>query len=158
MRRFTVKAVGCTGEDLFLWEDVGFEQAQKYDEANRGLYPDVALIRLKQGQQSEWQIVESLFPKLYVVLSSSELPPPAGLREIYEPQFIAAKDFCFSIGSRLPGRVAVPDWEAHTHNGILTADNQVKAVAGSVYRFLLEDVFRETAEWCGHMSSVVGPV
>ena len=29
-------------------------------------------------------------------------------------------------------------------------------LAAAVYMTLLESVFRETAEWCGHMSSVVG--
>lgn len=158
MRRFTVTAIGCAGEDLFAWEDVGFKPVENCSGTNRDNCPDVVLLRVIQDQQTEWKAVESLLPKVYVVLARSELLPPVTLSDIYEHQLITAKDICFNIGSSLQGKVAVPDWEAFSRGGLLTGNERIKAVAGSVYRFLLEDVFRETAEWCGHMSSVVGPL
>jgi len=82
---------------------------------------------------------------------------PDTLSDIYERQLIVGEGLYFTIGSRISGKVANPDWEAYRSNGQLSREEQVKTVAGSVYRFLLQDVFRETAEWCGHMSSVVGP-
>ena len=40
--------------------------------------------------------------------------------------------------------------------GALLSEQATGAFAESLYYYLLRDVFRETAEWCGHMSSVVG--
>lgn len=105
-------------------------------------------------------MVRQLRPKLFVVADNCEqrINIPGGLVEIYDAQVIAGEGVCFTVGSSIQGKIAVPDWQVHRSYGRLSREVQIKAVAGSVYRYLLEDVFRETAEWCGHMSSVVGPM
>lgn len=40
--------------------------------------------------------------------------------------------------------------------GALLLSGETAALAECLYNYLLKDVFRETADWCGHMSSVVG--
>lgn len=156
MRRFTVCAAECAGQELQAWLDVGFILQTDGGAAEKNS-PDVVLFGLAGEHKTAWQLVGSMLPRVYVILSSREMPPPDKFSGIYEHQFIAGKGISFNIGSRLQGKVAVPDWEAFSSGAPLTEAEQIKAVAGSVYRYLLEDVFRETAEWCGHMSSVVGP-
>ncbi|HOV79741.1 MAG TPA: hypothetical protein PK728_06490 [Bacillota bacterium] len=156
MRRFTILAAECAEQELQAWQDVGFMLAATAA-AGEGHPPDVILLQLVEWHKTAWQLVGSMLPKLYVVLSRREIQPPAMFSGIYDHQFIAGKGICFNIGSRLQGTVTVPDWEVFGSGATLTVAEQIKAVAGSVYRFLLEDIFRETAEWCGHMSSVVGP-
>jgi hypothetical protein len=88
--------------------------------------------------------------------SGEKITVPEELSEIYSLQSFSGADTGFTICSRLEGQVAVPEWDLYGSQGAITREEEIKAAAGSIYRYLLEDVIRETAEWCGHMSSVVG--
>lgn len=57
-------------------------------------------------------------------------------------------DKWITVGTSLEARLHEPAW-------LVYGEDWQKAMAETIYRHLLEDVFRETAEWCGHMSSVV---
>lgn len=154
MRRFTVYAPNCTKEDRNAWEDVSFQLVEMETLRDPEKRPDVVFWRWSGDFEAMQKQVESILPKLYVIVSSNVLPAPDTLSAIYERQVICGESIYFTIGSKIEGKVSVPDWEACRSDGQLA---QIKAVAGTIYRYLLEDVFRETAEWCGHMSSVVGP-
>ena len=105
-----------------------------------------------------WAEIKYLFPRVLVILSEQEIPFPEEISEIYNRYCFAGKSgLVFSIGSTLEGKIEEPDWEAYHFGDQPARTEEIKAVAGSLYRYLLLDVFRETAEWCGHMSSVVGP-
>ncbi len=161
MRRFIVVAPGCSGPDLAAWEDVGFK-VETTAKHSPGEQPDAMFFWScsQENISTNWRLVNQLRPKMFVIADNCEqkINMPGGLLEIYDTQVIAGEDVYFTIGSSIQGKIAVPDWPAHRLDGRLSREVQIKAVAGSVYRYLLEDVFRETAEWCGHMSSVVGPM
>jgi hypothetical protein len=158
MRRFTVVAPGCAGEDTSAWEDTSFKlvEAGTLDDPEQN--PDVFLWRWSNENNLPVQTILSLLPKLLVIISDKgeEITFAEELLEIYSLQSFSGEDIYFTICSRLQGEVAVPDWDLYGNRGTITREEQIKAAAGSIYRYLLEDVIRETAEWCGHMSSVVG--
>ena len=159
MRRFTIVAPNCAGEDISTWEDTSFRLAESgtWDDPEQG--PDVFLWHWSQEEGLPVQMILSLLPKLYIIISNpgDEVTTPGELAEIFSIQIIAGDSILFTIGSRLQGLAAVPDWAAYQGHAAITREEQIKAVSGSIYRYLLEDVIRETAEWCGHMSSVVYP-
>lgn len=158
MRRFTVVAPNCAGEDVSAWEDTSFRLVESviWDDPEQG--PDVLLWHWSQKKDLPVKMILSLFPKLYVIISSpgDEITIPGELADIFSLQIITGDSVLFTIGSRIQGLAAVPDWDAYRGHEDITREEQIKAVSGSIYRYLLEDVIRETAEWCGHMSSVVG--
>jgi hypothetical protein len=161
MRRFIIFASGCAGEDLNVWEDAGFKLADGTSLDNPELRPDVILSYASQAGEIPWQVIRKLAPRVLILTGSAAQKPvfPGDLSRLYNIQVIKEESICFTICSSIQGQVETPDWEAyHTGNGPITRQEQIKALAGSIYRFLLQDVFRETAEWCGHMSSVVGPM
>jgi len=160
VRHFLFAAPGCSRKEIGAWEDVGFKltvtDIDNLDEQR----PDVIVWRRQQADKTTmWQMVNSLLPKVFVIVCADdkEMTWPESLVEIYDSQAIFGESFCFNVGSKIQGKVAVPDWDANRTGGQLSQEDEIKALAGSIYRYLLEDVFRETAEWCGHMSSVVGP-
>lgn len=158
MRRFMIVAPDCATEDKNAWEDVGFKLVETGAELEPGQRPDVLFWRWpREHVAPKWQSVKHLLPKLFITVSNHKISMPDTLSDIYEQQLITVEGTYFTIGSRIQGIVAVPVWEAYRGSGQLHRAEQVQAIAGSIYRYLLQDVFRETAEWCGHMSSVVGP-
>ena len=158
MRRFTIVAPNCAGIDISAWEDTSFKLVESgtWDDPEQG--PDVLLWHWSQEKDLPVKMILSLFPKLYVIISSpgDEITIPGQLADIFSLHIITGDSILFTIGSRLQGLAAVPDWDAYRGHAVITREEQIKAVSGSIYRYLLEDVIRETAEWCGHMSSVVG--
>lgn len=158
MRRFTVIAPGGAMEYAYAWEDASFKlvEAGNWDDPEQ--WPDVFFWRWSKNNELPVQMILSLLPRLLVIISDRGeiITVPEELSEIYSLQSFAGEDTGFTICSRLQGQVAVPEWDLYGSRGAITREEQIKAVAGSIYRYLLEDVIRETAEWCGHMSSVVG--
>ncbi len=161
MRRFIIVAPGCAGEDLNVWEDAGFKLFDETSQDDPALRPDVILSYASRAGEIPWQLISKLMPKILILTGSVEQKPvfPDGLSGLFNLQVIKGENTCFTIGSSIQGQIAAPDWEAYRAGaGQITRQEQTQALAGSVYRFLLQDLFRETAEWCGHMSSVVGPL
>jgi hypothetical protein len=158
MRRFTIVAPKSSVEDLCVWEDTSFKLVEKgtWDDPEQG--PDVFLWHWAQAEDMPVQMILSLLPKLFIVVSApvDKVSIPGELADIFSIQIMAGDSILFTIGSRLQGLADVPDWDAFRGHAAITREEQIKAVSGSIYRYLLEDVIRETAEWCGHMSSVVG--
>lgn len=158
MRRFTVVAPNSDREYVSAWEDTSFKLVDNgtWDDPEQG--PDVFLWRWSQKKDMPVQMILSLFPKLYVIISTpgDKVTIPGELADIFSLHIITGDSIHFTIGSRIQGEAAVPDWAAYRSHAAITREEQIKAVSGSIYRYLLEDVIRETAEWCGHMSSVVG--
>ncbi len=159
MRRFIMEASNCLEEDLRVWQDAGFQIAEpglKQDPRQR---PDLVILRHwpEQGQLA-WTEIKHLFTRVLIIISEQEILFPEEVSTIYNRYcFVGKSGLVFSIGSTLEGKIEEPDWEAYRFGDQPTRTEENKAVAGTLYRYLLLDVFRETAEWCGHMSSVVGP-
>lgn len=161
MRRFVIFAPGCAGEDLNVWEDAGFKLADETNPDNPELRPDIILNCASRTGEIPWQVIRKLVPRVLILTGSAAQKTvfPGDLSGLYNIQVIKGESICFTICSSIQGQVETPDWAAYRSNeGPITRQEQIKALAGSIYRFLLQDVFRETAEWCGHMSSVVGPM
>lgn len=167
MRKFTVCAPGCARQDLAAWESEGFkavdlETGAAWENKIDNEIDVIFWFMEEKDSEANWQLVRRLLPKLYIIAGIKEAAAPFDLSEIYERQVIAGEGVYFTVGSKLQGKVAEPAWEAcragTSAGGPLSRPEQIKIFAGSVYRYLLQDVFRETAEWCGHMSSVVGPM
>ncbi len=158
MRRFTVIAPGSAGEYANAWEDTSFKLVEDGTWNDPEQRPDVFLWRWSKNNELPDQMILSLLPKLLVIISDrgEKITVPEELSEIYNRQSFSGEDTGFTICSRLEGEVTVPYWDLYKSNSAITREEQIKAAAGSIYRYLLEDVIRETAEWCGHMSSVVG--
>jgi len=145
------------------WLDTGF-LAFKAGENTVGdlpQQPDVMFWRQAgEGGEGFWQEAESLYPALIIVLCDGKNAPapPAGLASLYRWQTLPGEDTSFLVASRLESEFWAPDWEAYRRGNVLTPHDQLKAVADAAYRLLLQELFRETLEWCGHTFSVVGPL
>lgn len=89
-----------------------------------------------------------VYPKLFFLHSSAAVCMPAHWHA-YAQQKVKMAGADWIVGSKLeePLPPAVAEYLAQQK----TAD-----LAAVVYIVILESVFCETAEWCGHMSSVVG--
>lgn len=161
MRQFTVYAPGCAGAELAAWEKEDFKITTGPEP---GPPPetetDVVYWYWDGGENNggaKWEVVRRLRPKLFVIAAQQKITAvPGDLSAIYERQAIPGEKICFTIGSKLPEKVTAPDWQVVRQGVPLSRTEQVQVLAGAIYRYLLQDVFRETAEWCGHMSSVVG--
>ncbi len=158
MRRFTLIAPDCARVYSSAWENTGFNLVEAGTLDEPGQRPDVFLWHWSGENDLPVPAVLSLLPRLIVIVCArgEQITISPDLSEIYSLQSFAGRDTGFTICSRLEGEVSVPDWNLYSNEGEISREEQIKAVAGAVYRFLLEDVIRETAEWCGHMSSVVG--
>ncbi|NLJ75882.1 MAG: hypothetical protein GX325_01305 [Peptococcaceae bacterium] len=159
MKKFTIAAPGCRNQgEANIWKETGFATAAHKPRDKRELGLDVFLCRQPRQGHLPTGTILSLLPKLIVIVNHKDghISLPPDLLEIYNQQSFSSRDLNFTIGSRLEGQVTVPDWNAAGKGSEITREEQIQAAAGAVYRFLLEDVIRETAEWCGHMSSVVG--
>jgi phage terminase large subunit len=137
-----------------IWSKAGFCVAQKlpadWDEAS-----SIDLIWLGESTaisaRTMKQSIEGLYrfyPKLFFLHSSAVAFRPAHW-QTYAVRTVRTNDTDWIVGSKLeePLPQSVADYLAQQK----TAD-----LAAVVYMVLLESVFRENAEWCGHMSSVVG--
>lgn len=160
MRRFTVIAPDCGKEYTGAWEDTSFKLVEAGTWDDQEQRPDIFLWHWSKEKDLPVREVLSLLPKLLVIISDrgDKITLAEDLLDIYSLQSFSGEDTGFTICSRLEGEVAVPDWDFYKNSSQddITREEQIKAAAGSIYRYLLEDVIRETAEWCGHMSSVVG--
>jgi len=160
VRQFTVCAPGCAGADLAAWENEDFKITGPEPGSSPERETDV-VYWYENGHENDggakWETVRHLLPKLFVIAAQKEITAvPGDLSAIYERQVIPGVNMYFTVGSKLPEKVTAPDWKACRQGVPLSRADQIKVLAGAIYRYLLQDVFRETAEWCGHMSSVVG--
>lgn len=164
MKRFLVyiPAGSHPQEYVLPWFDAGFSVIGAGEKAagEAAFRPDVVFWPESEGSSEKvWQIAGTLCPALVVVLLTGRTVPemPADLGDVYNRQVLGGKGVNFWVASRLEGQLDPPDWDAYRSGDALTVYDQIKALAGSVYRLLLEELFRETREWCGHTFSVLGP-
>ncbi|MTI83112.1 MAG: hypothetical protein FH756_04245 [Firmicutes bacterium] len=157
MKTFSLFTYKCSEEKKRVWEDMGFKIIGGKDLGSERQNLDVFFWCWSKQDNEVWKSIKKMLPKVLVITGRRGIAWPKDLSGLYEPQMIIGNKLSFTLGSKIEGKVKVPDWQTYVINGLLTDVGEVKALAGSVYRFLLEDVMRENEEWCGHMSSVVGP-
>lgn len=92
-----------------------------------------------------------LGPKVFMIKKEAKTSVafPDDCRTGYSWKEYAAGPSSWILGSKLETPLS-------EDMGALLSEQATVAFAESLYYYLLRDVFRETAEWCGHMSSVVG--
>ena len=134
------------------WEDAGFvcvstgEKRNSHDQSERR--PDALILPPDLSDTSFQDVIGSIMPMLFVVMI--HYSPPSSIAENYAIQFWRCRQAAITVGTMLETVLPEPPWSEY-------GEDWQKAIADTVYRHLLQDRFRETAEWCGHMSSVVRP-
>ena len=154
MKVFKLWSRGMDDEIQEIWCKAGFsiEQNLPADLAEATSFDLIWLAELTdvsaRPSQETRAPLNLVYPKLFFVHSSAAGCMPAHWHA-YVQQTIRVAETDWIVGSKLeePLPPAVAEYLAQQK----TAD-----LAAVVYIVILESVFRETAEWCGHMSSVVG--
>ncbi len=157
MKTFSLFTYKCAEEEKKVWEDMGFKIIGENELDNEKQNLDVFFGCWSKNDNEVWKYIKKMLPEMLVIKGCRGIVLSKELSGVYENQEIIENKLSFTLDSKIEGKVKVPDWQTYAVNGLLTDVGEVKALAGSVYRFLLEDVMRENEEWCGHMSSVVGP-
>lgn len=152
MKKFTAITVNCSDDENEGWVSMGFEVV-----ASGVLFPDAVFFHLPTPGSIQWESIKKVMPKVLVISSRQGICFPDYISSIYQGQEIVGDGLIFTTGARIQGQVDVPGWGEYADGKGLTMAGQIRAIAGAVYRFLLDDAIRENEEWCGHMSSVVGP-
>ena len=154
MKIFNLWPVGMAAEEQSIWRKAGFAVVEKlpldWQEA-----PPIDLIWLAESPaisakamaQSD-EVLHRVYPKLFFLHGSAISRMPAHW-QAYAQQTVSVNGSTWLIGSKLEEPLSTALLECFSQQK--TAD-----LAAVMYMTLLESVFRETAEWCGHMSSVVG--
>ena len=156
MKIFNLLSVGMAAEEQNIWCKAGFAVVDKLT-LDLQETPPIDLIWLAESPaisaKAMAQSVEGVYhvyPKLFFLHGSSISHMPAHW-QAYALQMVSVKGSTWMIGSKLEETLPTALLEYFLQQK--TAD-----LAAVVYMVLLESVFRETAEWCGHMSSVVGRI
>jgi hypothetical protein len=159
MKKFSICFYSCPEEEMKAWKDTGFICTDTCEIIENRQFPDVICGNCRlESPVPLWDLIEKARPKVVIINAEPGIVFPHRLSRLYNQQVIHGKGVSFIAGSKLQGKIPVPDWYRYAFNGILTTEARIKALAGAVYKFLLEDLMRENEEWCGHMSSVVGPM
>lgn len=145
MYRFSTRIASCAFHKT-VWEDAGFVCVDREEVSEQSI--DVLILAQDDREKLE-HAIKIMRPKVFFVVGRYELSPE--IAHLYADHHWRFHDSPLTIGTFLEVPLPEPIWEAY-------ADQQEKAIADTVYRHLLHDIFRETAEWCGHMSSVVRPM
>ena len=148
MKQFVLWAWLMPPDEQKIWRDAGFRiMPQLLGVAHESAEPDVIWIG-EALVQSDWSAGINVYPKLFVVYGKGceQLPEHW---QAYERQQVFVNGISCLIGSKLEEPLSTALMEYF-------AQQKTVDLAAVVYMTLLESVFRETAEWCGHMSSVVG--
>ena len=149
MKHFLVVECGLGLLEKHKWQRAGFSIYPCVATAiSTFSVPDIIWIGTTKRKSIDASFLATLYPKLFFLHSSAASYMPDHW-QAYAQQTVRVAGADWIVGSKLeePLPPAVAEYMAQQK----TAD-----LAAVVYIVILESVFRETAEWCGHMSSVVG--
>jgi hypothetical protein len=154
MKIFNLWLAGMAAEEQNIWCKAGFAVVEKLPLNWQEALP-IDMIWLAESPaisaKAMAQTVEglhSIYPKLFFLHGSAISRMPAHW-QAYAQQTVSVNGSTWLIGSKL---------EEPLPTALIEYFSQQKTtdLAAVMYMTLLESAFRETAEWCGHMSSVVG--
>lgn len=144
-----------------IWEDAGFvihDSVKTLEERPDIIFWHHGTVADQAVDDAVFALIKDQLPKVWLTISRENLPWPTNLDQIYKPQQLRSSLIFITSGTKLEGMIMEPDWPAYETLGPLDEVLCLKAIANSVYTFLLEDVIQETADWCGHMSSALRPM
>jgi hypothetical protein len=156
MKRFLIDAPDMGQNEQELWRQAGFDfvtEAEPSAGAKPGRDVWVRGTSCPLSSLLDFQVLGALAvelrPKVVILKCSSSCTPSEFLQTAYSVQIHSAGDCDWLLATKLEAPLS-------EDMGALLSEQATAAFAESLYYYLLRDVFRETAEWCGHMSSVVG--
>lgn len=153
MKKFTIRALGLNPDEQKIWRGAGFSIMQELPPSSyEGELPELIwLAKNIAGGPLDCLVAEELrtaYPKLFFLPRVATTMMP-GHWAAYAQQRVSVAGTDWTVGSKLeePLPREVSEY---------LAQQKTAELAAVLYIVILESVFRETAEWCGHMSSVVG--
>jgi hypothetical protein len=158
MKRFVLYAPGMVQPEQEIWQQAGFDINSEGTEAfsaSQGAGIDAVWVVNSSSlapvseEQAGWQKIYQLRPKLFILQTEKNGMLPDCWRESYALNEYGTGRNHWVVGTKI--EAPLPD-----DMGALLSEKNTAALAEFFYYYLLRDVFRETADWCGHMSSVVG--
>ena len=156
MKRFVLYAPGMAHLEQELWRQAGFDIIPDGTEAfSAGAGPDAvwggycSSVATASEEQAGWQSTNQFRPKVFILQTEEIGMQPDCRVEGYALNEYGTGRNHWVVGTKI--EAPMPD-----DMGALLSEKNAAALAEFFYYYLLRDVFRETADWCGHMSSVVG--
>ena len=156
MKRFVLYAPGMAQPEQELWRQAGFDIIPDGTEAfSAGAGPDAvwggycSSVATASEEQAGWQSTNQFRPKVFILQTENPAILPDCRGEGYALNEYGTGWNHWVVGTKI--EAPLPD-----DMGALLSEKNTAALAEFFYYYLLRDVFRETADWCGHMSSVVG--
>jgi len=153
MKKFPIRVWGLNFDEMKIWREAGFFIMPEPPSSSAESAPP-ELIWLSEsavGGGCECLLATELqtaYPKLFFLPNSAAALMPSQW-QAYTQQKVRVAGTDWIVGSKLeePLPPAVAEY---------LAQQKTAELAAVLYIVILESIFRETAEWCGHMSSVVG--
>ena len=158
MKRFVLYAPEMAQPEQKIWQQAGFDIIPEGPEAfsaSPGAGPDAvwggycSSVATASEEQAGWQSINRFRPKVFILQLKKTGMLPDCWRESYALNEYGTGRNHWVVGTKI--EAPLPD-----DIGALLCEKNTAALAEFFYYYLLRDVFRETADWCGHMSSVVG--
>lgn len=157
MRHFYVYSPVWSQEYNSIWTDCGFIPVSDLAMCKEQPPDVIVSYGMPAAPADFWQTAKAARSKIVMVAAASFHCLPEEARDMYEEQRIEGEGLCFMLATRLEGEIPCPVWDMYRVNSQLSEPIQHKVMADTLYRYLLNDVLRETFEWCGHTFSVLGP-
>ena len=156
MKKFIAWARAMDQMQQTIWQEAGFDIIVSESGQTEGKSiqnADVLWLYATNGLNSQLTIdihdqLKSSYPKIFF-LCSRDLSTMPGHWSEYQQHIVIVDGIECLIGTKLEEPLPTSLLEYF-------AQQKTAELAAVVYMTLLESVFHETAEWCGHMSSVVG--
>ena len=150
MKRFVLLAQGMSTAEQKIWQHAGFDCVKATADNIDVVWVD----RFRSSSaraKSLGVLLDPLGSKVFMVKKQlkTTFAFTDNWRTVYSWKEYTAGPASWVLGSKLETPLS-------EDMGALLSEQATAAFAESLYYYLLRDVFRETAEWCGHMSSVVG--
>ena len=123
-----------------IWRQAGFDDALA-ETADIAWLENAALLMQLLDQR--------MVPKILLLKTGAPRVAQERLQAIYTMTECGESPNGWLVGTKM--EAPLPD-----DVGALLCEQNIATLSETLYDCLLRDVFRETADWCGHMSSVVG--
>ena len=140
LKRFKLFGPDFTATEQEIWRQAGFDSASA--EATDVAWLEKATLLMPLLDQR-------MMAKIILIRTGTSWMAPERLLAIYTMTEYGKSPNGWLVGAKM--EAPLPD-----DVGALLCEQNMEALSETLYDCLLRDVFRETADWCGHMSSVVG--
>ena len=156
MKKFIAWVSGMDQLKQTLWQEAGFDiiVPERYQSEGTAIHnADIIWLCSINGMNIQPKIdledqLKKSYAKVFFLCKHDASIMPCHWSE-YQQHIVFVDGIEYLIGSKLEEPLPTALLEYF-------AQQKTAELAAVLYIVILESVFRETAEWCGHMSSVVG--